>query len=611
MQATAPTTPSARAPSRRAALVASCRALPWMFRASPGDFVALSVITLIDGICQPLLLLASTHLIDAFDRYGATGLLAQRWILPAWIGALLLPRLTTSALQLSQSNLAERFSAVISLTLMRKASHLKGMATQDDPHHHDTLHVLEEGLASRPVNIVSVVFFLLRDFITMVGICAVLARLAWWLPIPYVLALVPAVYATMRFREQAWMAMLGRSSQARELEYMARLALRPSHGTEAQVYNYLPWLADRYATKAATVHAIMRRVRKRSMFGNFPIEVTSGALLLAMLAWLVTAHSGTHFSVGEFAVFLQSLALGHAVLFGVMESIGIIFERGLFFASYFDFLRTEDSLTEGKTGSTRFERIVLHDVDFRYLHDKPALRQITLEIRRGERIAIVGANGSGKSTLLKLLLRLYDPSGGSIEVDGRDLRTWQPANWRRRFAIVSQEVLRYAFTAGEAVRLSATDRPENDACLRAALRRARLLARLERDGLDPLTQQLGREMGGAELSGGQWQRLALARAFYRNAEILLLDEPTAALDPAEEALFYDDFDALTSGKTALFVTHRLGAVKLADRIVVMHEGKVLEQGSHAELLAQGGEYARLWHAQAGRYFSPPPVGATD
>jgi ABC-type multidrug transport system fused ATPase/permease subunit len=577
-----------------------------MFRASPGDFVMMTVIALIDGLSQPLLLFTSKLLIDAVGAHGADGLLARHWLLTAWVGALLLPRVIAPVMQYAQANLAERFTTFTSLALMRKAHTIKGVAPLDDPHHHDTVHVLEQGLSSRPVNVASVVFFLMRDIIAVAGICAVLARLAWWLPVPYLLALVPAVYATLRFRERAWAATLGRSTQARELEYMARLALRPSHAIEAQVCGYLPWLSTRYANMAASVHASMCRVRRRSMLGNVPIEIGSGALLMGMLAWIVTPHGGATLSIGGFAAILQALALGHAALFGVMESVSILFERGLFFASYFAFLRTPDPLPEGSPGADGFARINLRNVSFHYREDAPALREVNLEVRRGERIAIVGANGSGKSTLLKLLLRLYDPSSGVIDVDGRDLRTCQAAGWRKRFAVVSQDVVRYAFTVGEAVRLSATERPDKGGEARAALARARLLARLARDGADPLALQLCHEMGGTELSGGQWQRLALARAFFRDAEFLILDEPTAALDPDEEDRFYEDFDALTTGKTALIVTHRLGAVRLADRIVVMRDGMVVEQGPHAELLRQGGEYARLWFAQAKRYVNPTP-----
>ncbi len=325
-----------------------------------------------------------------------------------------------------------------------------------------------------------------------------------------------------------------------------------------------------------------------------------------MIHWSLIQIREETLTIGTIVSLLQSLALGHAALFAVVESVGIIFERGLFFTLYFDFLSIHDSFPEGTERAISPEIVRFVDVSFTYPNGIEAVKGVSFDIKRGECIAIVGANGSGKSTLIKLLLRLYDPTSGRVEVDGRDLRTIEIDSWRTRFGIVQQDVVHYAFTVRENIQLSDIERPDPDD--HASLQALDIAALSNLSAA--LDLRLGKEFSGLELSGGQWQKLSIARAFFRNPDMLILDEPSAALDPRSEARFFASLQMLAKDKTTLFITHRLGAVRLADRILVMRNGELIESGTHEELLQSNGEYASLWHAQVSQYQPKSSMVAT-
>jgi ATP-binding cassette subfamily B protein len=244
----------------------------------------------------------------------------------------------------------------------------------------------------------------------------------------------------------------------------------------------------------------------------------------------------------------------------------------------------------------------LEAVTFRYPEtERPVLSGLEVEIPRGRITAIVGENGAGKSTLIKLLARLYDPTEGRILLDGVDLRDLDPETLRRQMAVVFQDFARYPLAVWECIGIGDPDRIEDREAIRDAARRAgaeSVIARLPRGEETELSREFD---GGSELSGGEWQRIALARAFMRDAPILLLDEPTAALDPASEADLHARFRELAAGRTTLLVSHRLATVRLADRILVLEDGRHLEEGNHAALIARGGRYAELYALQAERY----------
>ncbi|MBI2779552.1 MAG: ABC transporter ATP-binding protein [Gammaproteobacteria bacterium] len=589
-----------------AAFLSTIRAVPLMYASAKADFLILAMSSIISGIAPAIWIYTTVLVVDSLVASPPGGSLSLQPVLAVWAVAFLLPRLATPIMQYYQANLAEKFTAYINLSLMEKSSRIKGLSHLDDERYYNCIKTLEEGARSRPVNVVSVIFFLMRDAITIIAICVTLASITWWLPIIFLLGLYPGIIASLRFRELAWKALLGRSAQAREMEYLSHIALNASFSLESRIYAYFPWLKRRYSSLFERTHKEMRAIRGKATLGTLPIELFSVACIIGMVYWSLIQIREETLTIGTIVSLLQSLALGHAALFAVVESVGIIFERGLFFTLYFDFLSIHDSFPEGTERAISPEIVRFVDVSFTYPNGIEAVKGVSFDIKRGECIAIVGANGSGKSTLIKLLLRLYDPTSGRVEVDGRDLRTIEIDSWRTRFGIVQQDVVHYAFTVRENIQLSDIERPDPDD--HASLQALDIAALSNLSAA--LDLRLGKEFSGLELSGGQWQKLSIARAFFRNPDMLILDEPSAALDPRSEARFFASLQMLAKDKTTLFITHRLGAVRLADRILVMRNGELIESGTHEELLQSNGEYASLWHAQVSQYQPKSSMVAT-
>jgi ATP-binding cassette subfamily B protein len=278
----------------------------------------------------------------------------------------------------------------------------------------------------------------------------------------------------------------------------------------------------------------------------------------------------------------------------------MLYESLLYFERLEGFLARSSALAPSNAGRMvrGFEEIRFENVGFSYPDGRRAMEGISFVMRRGERLALVGENGAGKTTLVKLLLRFYDPSEGRILVDGVDLRELDLKAWRRLVAAVFQDFGRYALTLRENIVLADLEHQADPARLEEAARAGGASELLRRLGAEAL---LSKAFGGTELSLGEWQRLALARAFFRQAELLILDEPTASLDPKEEAHLYGRFAELAQGKTVLLITHRLASVQMADRILVLREGRLVEEGSHQALLRHNGVYAELWRLQAEGY----------
>ncbi len=406
----------------------------------------------------------------------------------------------------------------------------------------------------------------------------------------------------------------GNIAVRREARYYRALALRPEAAKEIRVFGLADWLSGRYRALQMTTLAKVWAERRRIYFKPYLLYTAIGFTVAAVtLAALGQAAALGSLSLTQLALGLQAslgaLRLGEhypeadtQTQFGMFAYDGVQgFERGV---AAFDEGAVQLQPRQDPAGLPARE-IRFANVSFHYPGSaRPVLDGLDLVLPAGKCTAIVGLNGAGKTTLVKLLARLYEPSSGSILVDGVDTRYFEVDAWRRRIGVIFQDFNRYELSAAENIGLGAVDRMGDRERVRAAARRAGVLATLERlpRGLDtPLARQY---MDGAELSGGQWQRVAIARALFAlesGASILVLDEPTAALDVRAEAAFFDKFLDVTRGATALLISHRFSSVRHADRIVVLAGGKVVEQGTHDELLAANGRYAELFRLQAERF----------
>lgn len=574
-----------------------------LWRASPGETTALVFLLILQGTVPA----AAIHL----SKLTVDGLIGGDYLrvmqlIAAWVATQFLGTVITPLNQILQGNIAERFTAYINLQLMGKAEQILGLDLLDREDFYNDLKILQEGAKSRPLNLVVNLVFTLRDLITLLALSLLLASYALWLPLALLLSAFPLARATLHLREVGWRALVSRSQDARAMEYHSRLALGPDLAHEVRLFGLFPWLRERYAQRFEASHTTMRRVRVQEMSRTVVPMLVSLAATGAAFAWVVHASLAGAFTVGVVVVVLQGIIQMQSTVQSFIESVGYLLERSLFFDHYFRFLEAESRVQNPKAPLPLppTPDIVFEKVSFRYPDGRIALRDVTFHIPYGKTMALVGENGAGKTTLVKLLLRFYDPTEGRILVGGRDLRLYAVEDWRKRVAAIFQDFGRYAFSVAENIGIGALERAANRDALEQIAQQTGFDAVVKDlpKGYDTL---LGKEFGGTDLSGGQWQKLAITRALFRQAEFLILDEPTAALDPRTEHELYRSFAALAKGRTTLLITHRLASARVADRILVLKEGRLVESGTHSELLARRGEYFQLWTLQASKYSDQP------
>lgn len=437
-----------------------------------------------------------------------------------------------------------------------------------------------------------------------VSALVILAMWHWWAGLALALALVHSVRRMQGAHLNLVKSQVRQTQTLRRSDYLRDLLLQPEAAKETRVFGLGPWVTGRFVrewhTAMETVWAQRRGTARDAAIGVVPIL----AAVAVIAARAATEMSAGAIGPGRLVVVLQSCVAAFAV--GSINVWDSWVELGLSSVTSMRTLEHEiDAPALAMSGTVApdgmpADSIRFEAVTFAYGENRPVFEGLDLEIPAGRSLAIVGENGAGKTTLVKLLARLYDADEGRVSVDGVDLRTIDPQAWQRRIAAVFQDFVRYPWTAAENVALGR--RIDRDVLERVAgdAGATEVIADLP-DGWDTV---LSREFGGVDLSGGQWQRLALARALYAAAtdeRVLVLDEPTAHLDVRQEAAFYDRFLEVTGGRTVVVISHRFSTVRRADRIVVIDGGRVVESGTHDELLLADGHYARMFRLQASRF----------
>jgi ATP-binding cassette subfamily B protein len=582
------------------------RALRLVWRAAPGLTAWWGVLLLVQALLPVALVYLTKLLVDDLATVvrGGGGLAqVQRPLLlaAALAGVLVLTEVLQAVGRWLRAAQAEVVKDHLAALVHEKAVAVD-LAYYESAAYFDQLHLIRYDIYHRPVALVENVGSLLQNAITLVAMLVVLVRFGVWVPLALLVSTLPALWVVVRYavRQHEWR--LRTTEAERRAFYYDWLMTSREHAEEVRLFDLGERLRRRFAELRQGLR--LERVRLARDEGLSGLAAGAGALAIAgaALAWMVWRALRGQVTLGELAMFYQAFSQGQRLLRSLLDNVGQIYSNSLFLGSLFGFLEIEPRVVSppqpAALAAVAAPAIRFRGVTFRYpSSDRDALRNFDLEIPAGRMTALVGPNGAGKSTLIKLLCRFYDPLDGTIEVDGVDLRRFDLEELRRLVTALFQQPAHYSATLRENIGLGDVSLPADDGRVAGAARGAgadEAAARLAH-GYDTM---LGTWFaGGTEVSVGEWQRIALARAYFRDAPVVLLDEPTSAMDSWAENQWLDRFRALVAGRTALVISHRFTTAMRADVIHVMEEGRVIESGSHAELLARGGKYAASWNAQ--------------
>jgi ATP-binding cassette subfamily B protein/ATP-binding cassette subfamily C protein len=547
-------------------------------------------------------------IVDSVVLASGSGVEAHRWTALGYVGleaiAVMLLAGTQRGLTVCQSLLRVLLGQRVNVLILEKALTLD-LVHFEDSEFYDKMNQARSEASLRPLSLVTRTFGLFQSALSLVTYGGLLLNFSIWAVVVLLVAALPAFIAETRFAGEAFRLFRWRSPETRQQHYLETLIAREDYAMEVQLYQLGPMMLQRYRNIFDQLYGEDRDLTIRRGFWGYLLGLLSTATFYAAYGWIVLEAIAGRISLGDMTMYLMVFRQGQSTFSAALTSIGGMYEDNLYLSNLYEFLEQDVPKPHGKLtkGVIPGDGIRFENVSFTYPGgSKPVLNGISLHLKPGEKLAIVGENGSGKTTLIKLLTRLYTPDSGRILLDGRDLEEWDINVLRRRIGVIFQNFVRYQFTVGENVGVGDVDYLEDKPRWEIASDKG-----MARPFIESLPESFGTQLGrwfkgGQELSGGQWQKIALSRAFMRTgADILVLDEPTAAMDAEAEVRIFDHFRTITQNQMVVLISHRFSTVRMADKIVVMAGGELIEQGTHEELLKLGGRYARLFSIQAAGY----------
>ncbi len=581
---------------------------PILWQSAPGWSVAATGLLILEITLGLLSLYLIKTLIDAItgalgqDGASLTPILWQVAYLGlatlGYLAARSLSALAREAQSLAVADYVDR--------LVHQAAVQADLSFYESPQYFDTLQRARQSGTQRPATVAANALLLVKNAIMLVAVIGLIVSIDWRLLPILAVAILPALWVRIYFTRTLYEWRKRRTALERRAGYLDWLMTSDLHAKELRLNQLGEYLKRQYADLKATIRGEQLAITRRRTGVEVAVALAASGVFFLALGYLTYQTAQGRSSVGDLVLFLLIFQRAQSMGQELVGQISKLYEDHLYLGLLFEFLDLKPQLTVqgASTEPTPNDpqpqppEIVFQGVHFTYPGcEKAVLHDINLTIKPGQVVALVGANGSGKTSLIKLLTRLYDPSQGQILADGQDIRCFDPEAYRRLYSVVFQDFACYADSVANNIRFGDIALPEDSHELLRAAERAGAREFIEQlpQGFETMLSRMFD--GGVDLSRGQWQKIALARAFVERAQIAVLDEPTSALDPHAEADLFEDFKAQLGGRSALLIAHRLSTIRLADWIYVLDEGTVKEQGIHRELMANGGQYSRAFERQ--------------
>jgi ATP-binding cassette, subfamily B, bacterial len=581
--------------------------LRMVWEAAPKVIVASVTLRVITALLPLAVLKVTQVIID--DVYNLT---ARHKALPHyfwWLVALEFGLASLAAILVRLINfcdvvLADKYSRHISTKIMEHASRLD-LTSFEDPSFYDRMERARVQGTDRIV-LIQATGLLIQQLVTTISLAAGILFFSPWILIALVACVVPAFLGETHFAFMGYSLNFRQTPAKREMEYLRVLGGSKESAKELKLFGLAPFLVGRYTKLSNELHEQTVGLAKRKLMVGGLLSLLGTLGYYGSYAFVIYETVVGALTIGSLYFLTGAIAGASTNIQAVFATFSTIADQALFVTDLLDFFAMKPTVAS-KPNALPVPRPILRGFEFRNVsftypgHTRLVLSDVSFHLKRGERLALVGENGQGKTTIVKLLTRLYDPTAGQILLDGVDLREYDLEDLWRETGVIFQDFMRYDMTAAENIAMGKIEERENTFRVRSAAQKS-LAEQVIRKLPKSYEQILGRRFeGGVDLSGGEWQKMALARAYLRDAQLLILDEPTAALDAKSEHEVFQRFAELTHGKMALLISHRFSTVKMADRILVLEQGQIAEQGDHEELLLRGGRYAEMFELQAASY----------
>jgi len=589
----------------------SGRAMALVWNASRALVIAIILLTVLTGLAPAAIAYIGARIVDSVLAAGEqikAGGAAQFDTVLGWVAlealVVTLAAVAQRAIGFCQNILSQQLGHRVNVMILEKAQTLE-LRHFENADLYDKLLRAQREAASRPLTLTLRYAELARNVISLASFGVLLFQFSPWAVAILLLAGLPPFFSEMWFSRRAYWLFRERSPDLRMQSYLETVLARDDHIKETKLYRIGPMLLDRYRRIFQRVFAQERALDLRHNAWSLALGLLGTAAFYGAYGWVAASAVIGRITLGEMTMHLMLFRNGQGAVGSSLGAVRGIYDDNLYLSTLFELLDipVKPRLGDVTRGTDARDGVRFENVRFDYPgQSAPALEGIDLHVKPGQSLALVGENGSGKTTLIKLLTGLYSPTGGRILLDGVDLQSWDEATLHGRIGVVFQDFARYQFTVGENIGAGDVGQFDNDVRWREAADRG-LASRF----IETLPQQFHTQLGkwfdeGRELSGGQWQKIALSRSFMREgADIVVLDEPTSAMDAAAEAEIFEHFRSRMRERIAILISHRFSTVRMADHIVVMEAGRIVERGNHEELMRKEGRYARLFSLQARGY----------